>query len=170
MGEELKEFLVSQFEHVRNWTHMSTRGLSNEMLIYIPNGGKNHILWELGHICWTADYLVFWGCAGRDQVSKEWGKKFGFNSEVITESEEYSSLEEIKKYLEEGKDEIIDYIRSLTMDELKSPTKNFPAERVPDILSILMHVIPHEAYHVGKISLIRRMLKLPSVSELSMKK
>jgi hypothetical protein len=170
MGEDLNDFLVSQFEHVRNWTLMSTRELSNEMLTYIPDGGKNHILWELGHICWTADYLVFWGCADREQMSKEWEEKYGFNSEVISDSKNYPPLEEIKKQLEEGRDELIDYIRSLTIEELMSPTKNFPEERVPDILSIFKHLIPHEAYHVGKISLIRRMLKLPSVSELSLKK
>ncbi|MFQ5906595.1 MAG: hypothetical protein ACE5JA_08480 [bacterium] len=56
------------------------------------------------------------------------------------------------------------------VSELDSPPADFPEDRVPTIVSALNHFLLHEAYHVGKISLLRRMLRLPSVAELHMEK
>lgn len=166
MGKELKDFLVSQFDHVREWSLMSCRGLSDELLVSIPAGAKNHILWELGHILWTQNYMVTWGCAGGDRLPKEWEEKFGYGSKVVSNIDEYPPFDEIKNELERCREAVKNYIRSLSIDELESPPKNFPKESAPNKFYIFNHFLTHEAYHVGKISLLRRLLGLCSVAEL----
>jgi hypothetical protein len=170
MGEELKEFLASHFDHVREWTLMSCRELSDELLVFIPAGAKNHILWELGHILWTQNYMITWGCAGGKRLPKEWEEKFGYGSKILTSIHQYPSFAEIKTELENGRDAIKNYIRSLSFEELKSPPINFPKGSVPDKFYAFSHFISHEAYHVGKISLLRRILGLRSVAELYLEK
>lgn len=170
MGEELNEFLASQFEHVREWTLMSCKGLSDELLVAIPPGANNHILWELGHILWIESHVVTWGCAGGERLPKEWEEKFGYGSKVVADISEYPPFDEIRKALENRQKVTKNYILSLSLDELMSPTANFPEEKTPSILSVFNHFLPHEAYHVGKISLLRRMLGLPSVAELYLDK
>jgi len=170
MGEELKDFLVSHFDHVREWTLISCRGLSNELLVSVPPGAKNHILWELGHIFWTQNYMITWGCDGGKRLPKEWEEKFGYGSKILTSIHEYPSFDEIKNELGKGREEIKNYIRSLSLDELKSPPMNFFKESVPDKFYAFNHFISHEAYHVGKISLLRKILGLRSVAELYLEK
>lgn len=170
MSEELKDFLASQFEHVREWVLKCCEGLSEEQMITIPPGAKNHILWEFGHILWTESYMVTWGCAGGERLPKEWEDKFGYGSKVVAATSEYPPFDEIKNGLENRQKVTKNYILSLSSDELKSPTANFPEERIPNILSAFNHFLPHEAYHVGKISLLRKMLGLPSVAELYLEK
>lgn len=170
MGEELKDFLISQFDHVREWTLMSDRGLTDELLVSIPPGAKNHILWELGHIFWTQNYMVTWGCAGGKRLPKEWEEKFGYGSKILTSIHEYPPFDEIKNKLEKGREEVKKYIRLLSLDELNSPPANFPKESAPHKFYVFNHFLSHEAYHVGKISLLRRLLGLCSVAELYLEK
>ena len=170
MGEELKDFLVSHFDHVREWTLMSCGGLSDELLVSIPTGAKNHILWELGHILWTQNYMVTWGCAGDERLPKKWEEKFGYGSKVFANIKEYPPFDEIRNELEKGREEIKNYIRSLSFDELNSPPVNFPKESVPNKFHVFNHFLSHEAYHVGKISLLRKILGLCSVAELYLEK
>ncbi len=166
MGDEVKDFVISQYEHLREWSLISSRGLTEEQSVSIPSGANNHILWELGHIVNGEDYLITWGCAGKERLPGEWDRKFGYHSKALPDAGEYPPLSEIQLALEKGRDRTKEYLDSLSVEELASPPKNFPQAGTPSVLSVLVHFSLHESYHVGKISLLRKMLGLPSVAEL----
>ena len=170
MGEAWKETLVAQLDHVREWTLMSCRGLKEESLVTVPEGAKNHILWELGHICWTQNHMVSWGCAGGERFPTEWTENFGFGSKATPSMRDYPPLVAIQRHLEDGRQEMRAYIQSLSYEDLRSPPMNLSPKSAPDKLSALIHCISHEAFHVGKASLLRTILGLPSVSELYLQK
>lgn len=166
MAAEIKDFLIAQYEHVREWAILSLRDLTVEQSVSIPEGANNHILWELGHIVNSEDYIVNWGCAGLDRLSEDWDKKFGYHSKALPDAAEYPSIKEIQDALEKGTENTLSYVRGISSSELSSPPKNFPGSGSSSVLSLFAHFLLHEAYHVGKISLLRKMLGLPSVAEL----
>jgi hypothetical protein len=150
MQEEWTAFLASQFDHVREWSLMACRGLGDDQMVTIPAGARTHVLWELGHICWTENSMVTWGCRGGDR--------------------QHPSLGEIRDRLEAGRVQTQAYIRSLSLDDLKAAAPNLPGKMAPDRFYAFNHFINHEAYHVGRIGLLRQMLGLRSVSELYLEK
>jgi len=166
MSQDVQELLISQYEHVREWVILSCRGVTVEQSVSIPAGANNHILWELGHIANSEDYLIAWGCAGQDRLSKDWDEKFGFRSRALPDAAEYPSLREIQDALEKGSEKTQDYLKNVSPEELASTPKNFSASGSGSVQSVFTHFMLHEAYHVGKISLLRKMLGLPSVAEL----
>jgi hypothetical protein len=170
MADEVKDFVISQYEVLRKWSLTSSGGLTEDQSVSIPPGANNHILWELGHIVNGEDYLITWGCAGKERLPREWDRKFGYHSKALPDAREYPSLDEIRLALENGRDRTKEYLGSLSVEELASPPKNFPQSGTPSILSVLVHFSLHESYHVGKISLIRKMMGLPSVAELLIEK
>lgn len=167
MAELVKDYLISEYEHVREWSMISCEDLSVEQSVSIPSGANNHILWELGHIVNSEDYLIAWGCAGEERLEGGWDAKFGYKSQALPDAAEYPTLEEIQDALYKGSQKTIEYVKSLSNEALASQGKNFSGST---ILSILAHFMLHEAYHVGKISLLRKMLALPSVAELLVEK
>lgn len=166
MADEWKDVLVLHLGHVREWTLLACGGLTEDRLLSIPDGARNHILWELGHICWTQDTMVTWGCAGGERLPDPWDEKFGYGSKVSTRAGDYPPLDEIRSRLETGREAIEVYIRSLTLDDLRSSPPHLSKKTAPDRLHALIHFLSHEAFHAGKISLLRTMLGLPSVAEL----
>lgn len=170
MQEEWTAFLASQFDHVREWSLMACRGLGDDQMVTIPAGARTHVLWELGHICWTENSMVTWGCRGGDRLPKEWEAKFGFGSQPSASIREHPSLGEIRDRLEAGRVQTQAYIRSLSLDDLKAAAPNLPGKMAPDRFYAFNHFINHEAYHVGRIGLLRQMLGLRSVSELYLEK
>jgi uncharacterized damage-inducible protein DinB len=166
MAQELSELLASQFSYVRHWTLMSCGELSDEQAVTIPAGAKTHILWELGHIHWTQEHMVTWGCAGGQRPRQDWEQAFGFGSEVSETLRDYPALEEVRLALQVGLDTVPAYVQLLSPDDLLLPPVNLPMRTAPTRLDALKHVLSHEAYHVGKVSLLRQMLGLKSVAEL----
>jgi uncharacterized damage-inducible protein DinB len=168
--EAIKDLIISQYEHVREWVILSCRGVTAEQSVSIPAGANNHILWELGHIVNSEDYLIVWGCAGLERLTKDWDQKFGYQSKALPDAAEYPSIREIQDALEMGSEKTQNYLSDVKAGELASPPKNFPASGSQTVLSVFAHFLLHEAYHVGKISLLRKMLGLPSVAELLIEK
>ncbi|MHC4470254.1 MAG: DinB family protein [Planctomycetota bacterium] len=166
MAGELQSFLASQFEYVRRWTLMSCEGVPDDLLVSVPPGTNSHVLWEIGHVVWTENYLVSWGCAGGARLPGEWDEEFGFGSKPVQDLGEYPPFDRVIEELGEGRDRTRAYVLSLSLDALRSPPPNLSSEHFPQCLDAFTHFLSHEAYHVGKASQIRKMLGLPSVAEL----
>ena len=160
------ELLAAQFERVREWSLLCCRGVTVEHATTVPPGAGNHILWELGHICLTRNYLITWGCGGGSKLSEGWHELFGFGSQVLARAEDYPSLAEVIGELKRGGQALKDYIRTLSVEELNSPSFILPKHIFPSRQAAFVHLLSHEAYHVGKLSLLRKLLGLRTISEL----
>ena len=121
MSRDVQELLISQYEHVREWVILSCRGVTVEQSVSIPAGANNHILWELGHIVNSEDYLIAWGCAGLDRASKDWEDKFGYRSKALPDAAEYPTMREIQDALELGSEKTQSYLRKVSFEGLTAP-------------------------------------------------
>ena len=166
MADDLQRFIAKQFRRVAEWSLLSCEGLKKKHLLAVPAGAGNHILWELGHICLTRNYLIIWGCADGERLHARWEANFGFGSKVHTRDEDYPSLDDIRAELERGSQAVVNYVMALSIAELEAPAPNIPTRIMPDRLSAFVHLLSHEGYHLGKISLLRKLLGLRTIAEL----
>lgn len=166
MAEDLPQFLAAQFARVQEWSLLCCRDLADEHLLAVPEGAGNHILWELGHICLSRNLLIVWGCGGREKLPEAWNTLFGFGSSPSARAADYPSFTEIQAELEAGGQAVADYIQTMAAADLDQPAPNLPGRVFPDRKSAFLHLLSHEAYHIGKISLLRKLQGLKTISEL----
>ena len=164
------EFAVSGMEMARWFTLSSVEDLTDEEMMFQPAEGLNHPLWLLGHIATSESGLILSLCKGEGLLPRDWMGTFGIGSKPVADATVYPSRAEVLSWLEKTHVAAIDYVRSLTPEDLdRRPVgiDRFPKsaqERFSSVAKAITGHIAHESSHTGQVAMLRRLMgKSPRV-------
>lgn len=113
---------------------------------------KNSAHWIMGHLIWAELGIIHESCGGPN-MDLPWLKQFriGGNSPATFQGPDFHEL-----LIEMGRvhDHCLDYIRSLSDEDLEAPAFVAPANWNTVRRKALYHGIRHESFHTGQLSWI----------------
>lgn len=112
----------------------------------------NSAFWVMAHLAVTENYLLLYATGG-EMIRFSWARLFGLGS-TIPIKEDCPPLEEILEKLESVHQKALQYIRSLSDDDLDKPNPTpIKFKNAPDTLRmVIQHAIRHEGTHTGHLS------------------
>ena len=118
----------------------------------IKNKKVNPIIWEIGHLTVTQNWLVMYLCKGpSERIS--WAKTFGMGSSPSANKEDYPPYDEVWNMFKHIHQKSIHFVSELSDEELlKTTDKDLFFLRNNSYKDAIMHSIRHEGIHAGCIS------------------
>ena len=151
------DFRLSVFEKTRGFYKNFLDRLSLEDLNKIPDGFKNNIIWNIGHIVVTEQLLLYRLSGMPTLVSDEMIEKYkiGTKPEAFVEQEEVDEISEllfstIKKTQEDYKNNKFVNYKEYTVSTTGNTLKN-----IDDAISFSLF---HEGIHLGYILALKKSL------------
>ena len=153
MAKTETEVLIEMLEMNRDLTKFYLKKLEGQDLyktFKIEGKELNSILWLIAHITVSENWLLL-VCTGGDRVKIPWARQFGLGSE-IPNKEDYPPVDEIMKMFNIVHQASIEYIKTLTEEDLAKPTTNGVSFGGEDsVRSIIKHEVRHEGTHAGHL-------------------
>jgi uncharacterized damage-inducible protein DinB len=137
-----------------SFINRSIDGLTEDELWHRPSEQSNPMFWLLGHIVHTRGALL--RLLGEDYRTG-WGDRFQRGA-ALKERAEYPSFEEIERIRKDTSARLISRLAVLTEPEL---TREATGHQLPSCRTIgdqIAFLGLHEAYHVGQLAYVRKML------------
>lgn len=165
MSKSQTQTLVETLELSRDLTKFYLKKLEGQDLyktFEIEGHKLNSILWLVAHITVSENWLLL-VCTGGEKVSIPWARQFGLGSE-IPKKEEYPPIEDIFKQFDLVHQKAIDYITTLSDEDLQKPTTNgitFGGE--DSVGSIIKHAIRHECSHAGHLGWLCKLFGIKTI-------
>ena len=124
-----------------------------------PRDGGNSILWILGHITQTrAGLLSILG----ERVDTGWGDLFKRGAQR-QDPGVYPSADTIKRTGADLTARLREKLRTISDDQLATPVQ-LKLPNVTNLAQALAFFAFHEAYHVGQLGYVRKLLGHPSIA------
>ena len=153
-----KADIVDLFEFVRKKTIDLLDTIAKQpdaaaLLGWRPAPGRAHIAWQLMHIAATDDRHLYARMKGGEPKEPEYVRRFAGGS---TPDDVIPTVDVIRRYLTERRQEMIDHFRSV--DDAALATK--PNEKAPwTYLEWSRVLVWHEAHHQGQAHLTMNLYK-----------
>ncbi len=150
--------LIENFEFPRTKTNAFIDGLSKldnvpQILGWRPGPGRAHIAWQLMHLAATEDRHVHVRMKGGEAKEPEYVRRFAGGSVV---DDDIPTLEEIRRYLNERRQDMIAHLRSLP-EEMLDKKPNAEAQWVyREWIKLLSW---HEGHHQGQAHITLNLYK-----------
>ena len=149
-----KATLAMLFEATHSRLHLNVEGITHSDSLFYPLHGGNCPNWVLGHIVWSRNSVL--GLLGEAPVwNEQVASRYQRGSEPFADASEAQPLEEILAAFDDSQDTILTALKRTTEPALAAPHKQ---GTVGQRLAFL-HC--HEAYHIGQLGLLRRLLGKP---------
>jgi uncharacterized damage-inducible protein DinB len=128
---------------------------ADKLLAWRPGPGRAHVAWQLMHIAATDDRHLYVRMRGAAEPREpEYVRRFAGGS---TPDDTIPAVAEIRRYLTERRQEMLDHLRTLT--EAQMPTK--PRPEAPWTYAEWFQVLSwHEAHHQGQVHLTVNLYKV----------
>ena len=118
----------------------------------IKNKKVNPIIWEIGHLTVTQNWLVMYLCKGPAERILS-AKTFGMGSSPTSNKEDYPPYDEVWNMFKHIHEKSIDFVSALSNDDLNKPIdKDLFFLRNNTYKDAIMHSIRHEGIHAGCLS------------------
>jgi uncharacterized damage-inducible protein DinB len=145
------EALALLFSYTDRVLHMNLEGISHQDSLIQPEPGGNCINWVLGHIVsYRNQALKLLGEAPlRDDEELS---AYARGSEPISDDARARPLEEMLADFDRSQERIAERLGRMSEEELAAPAKRGTVGQTLGFLHF------HEAYHVGQIGLLRRLI------------
>ncbi len=151
------DFRLSVFEKTRGFYKNFLDRLSLEDLNKIPDGFKNNVIWNIGHIVVTEQLLLYRLSGMPTLVSDEMIEKYkiGTKPEAFVTQDEVDEISEllfytIKKTQEDYKNNKFENYKEFTVSTTGNTLKN-----IDDAISFSLF---HEGIHLGYILALKKSL------------
>ena len=128
-------------------------GLTDEEWLRRPETA-NHLLWIVGHVCWTRSMLL--KSLGADW-SKPWFVHFARGAK-LDESAAYPTPEEARLAWDESNERLTAAMESISEESLAVPVTQGPPSSDGKLSGVVNFLAVHETYHIGQISYLRSWL------------
>ena len=123
------------------------------ILAWRPGSGRAHLAWQLMHIGATDDRHLNIRIKGGEPSNPDYVKRFAGGS---TPDDDIPSIEEIRRYVVERRQAMIEHLRNLDESQLSQK----PNEQAPWVYQEWMQVLAwHEAHHQGQAHLTYNLFK-----------
>ncbi|MBI2192752.1 MAG: DinB family protein [Planctomycetes bacterium] len=133
-----------------------------EFLFTLPNDGQS-VIWILGHLACTEDWALHGLTGSAYQLPEDLHAKVAFRSKPSGRAEDYPRRKEIEKLFRAQRRRTLSALRKSKLREWKQPApQGFPPS-FPSVGALWAMLGSHLYWHIGQITVIRRMLKKPPV-------
>jgi uncharacterized damage-inducible protein DinB len=144
------------------------RKVTDSMLADIPDDqwclqavpGANHTMWIVGHLAWNDDFFLTRLAGRQTRFPKGWQDLFATGSQPALEPGSYPAPQEVQQQLAERRQELTSSFESLGGAELRAPVPTELQRYAANVADVMPSIAWHEAWHVGQLSLVRRVLGL----------
>ena len=145
---------------------MLTDDIDDKKLADLPAAGVNHPAWILTHLAICTDYAA--RLLGEPPTCpKEWHQRCGPGSTLTSERSFYASKPDLMAALEAGQARVGEAAARATDDVLRKPhgvELAFVKNSFPTVGDLVAHLMTtHTGFHLGQLSLWRRMMGMPGV-------
>jgi len=129
----------------------------------VPCTGGNHPAWIVGHLALTDDSFLASRTGKASSLPESWDKLFGMKSESVEDTSIYPSREELTVKLVSTREALIDWLKSLSDEQLLEPITGDWSQFAKNPASLMGTIAWHEGLHAGQIGVVRRMIGLPPI-------
>jgi len=152
---------LQALEFARGVTDSLIGSLEPEQWFKAPCAGGNHAGWIVGHIALTDQYF-FMTLGGREAaVPADWEKLFGMKTVAYEDASKFPSIRELTEALAATRARTIEWLRSLSDEELLEPVEGDVAQFCQTRAHLMSTLAYHEGMHAGQLSVARRALGIP---------
>jgi uncharacterized damage-inducible protein DinB len=147
-----EEKLLKQFEVIRAISIKSIESITEEMADELPEGYKNTIRWNLGHILAVTDAFLFNFAEIPMYLSEEHFNMFKSGTKPDDWKTVPPTLEELSEMFKGQMEHIKAQLENRSMDEKTPNTFNLygnPQETLGEVLNFCLY---HEGFHLGYIN------------------
>lgn len=135
-------------------------GLSEEQSRSRPSGATNHAAFVAAHLVESRYYILKGlGAAEPCPLEQYLGQWRG-----IDEITEWPTLPETLDAWDAGSKALAARLRSITPAELDAPAPTKMPVHEQTVLGTLTFLVQHDSYHVGQLSLLRKLAGLPAMT------
>jgi hypothetical protein len=151
--------LLYQLSYIRNVTLSVAKDVTAEEADVIPEGFRNHIRWNLGHILTTQDRLTFAVAGLPSHVPAGYGKWFGRESTPLTWEGDAPALDELLSRLEAQPEQIRQALEGKLDTKLEKPFTLGTGLTLETIGDSLNYSLYHEGVHLSVIKAYIRLIR-----------
>jgi DinB superfamily len=154
------------YETMLGLCKMQMNDVDDAKLADLPAAGVNHPAWILTHLAICTDYAA--QLLGEPvKCPKEWHQKCGPGSTLSPERSFYASKRDLMAALEAGQARVSEAAARATDEVLSKPhgvQLAFVKNTFPTVGDLVAHLMTtHTGFHLGQLSIWRRMMGLPGV-------
>lgn len=165
MAKTETQTLVEMLEMSRGLTKFYLKKLEGQDIykVFEVEGKQlNSMLWLIAHLTVSENWLLL-VCTGGEKVSIPWARQFGLGS-TIPAKEDYPPVEDIMKMFDEVHKKSIEYVASLSDEDLTKPTTNGVTLGGEDTVgSIIKHAVRHEGSHAGHLGWLCKLFDVKTI-------
>lgn len=147
---------------------LSLLGFSHKMITDMMDGvpaaqataqaapANNHVLWTLGHLAMTNDWLASLIDAKPSRIPKSYESLFGMGTTPTTEQSGYPSLKDVRAEYDRAYDRLVTAAKARNDAELLEPTAGNGFGFANNKVDCVLKAAWHEGWHIGQIADLRR--------------
>jgi uncharacterized damage-inducible protein DinB len=156
----VRDHLVEALEWARQCTHDVLGGIPDEKATFQSAPSDNHVLWILGHIALSDEWILKMITGEQADVPAEWGTLFGYQSQVQADAGAYPPLPEVRDQFERSRQRLLDWLRAADDAQLDGALDDGGVDFAKSPREALQKEAWHEGWHAGQISTLRRAMGL----------
>lgn len=138
-----------------------TMGFEDAQLTAQFPGCANHVLWTLGHIAHTNDWIATLLDGRPPGVPGDYERLFSYKSTPTGDAAAYPGIAEVRGQCEQAFDRLVAAAEALSDAQAATPAIGETGGFVSDKLDGIYKAAWHEGWHLGQIADLRRALGLP---------
>ncbi|MBM7585141.1 putative damage-inducible protein DinB [Bacillus pakistanensis] len=161
--------LFQQMEFIRARTIAALDATTEEMADVIPNGFRNSIRWNLGHIYLAQENLLHHFIKEEPILPKHFLELFHFNTDPTIWEHSPPSLTELKGLLEEQPNRVKEKFTGRLDEVGKEPFRLTEKVQFTTLGEVLSFTNWHEGLHQGAITTIKRAQGIENLWEIPAK-
>ncbi|MGD6802365.1 DinB family protein [Rossellomorea aquimaris] len=157
--------LFKQMDFIRMRTLAALDNTTEELADFVPEGFKNSIRWNLGHIYLSHENLIHSFAGEKGQIPEGFAEMFGFNTSPEAWEGKPPSLLELRLLLSEQPERLKASFMGKLSEKGEKPfqmTKEIAFETLAEVVSFANW---HEGLHQGAITAIKRVQGIENLWE-----
>lgn len=155
----MDQIMMKHMETVRDITLNTLGKIKEERADIIPQGFNNNIRWNLGHIAFVQEKIVFGISGGTPELPAEYKDLFSAGTSPADWGEHVPSLSEIRAVLQDQTNRIKAFIPEHYHEDLKEPFTNSAGITFNTVGETFLFSFFHEAMHLETIKQIHKAIK-----------
>lgn len=158
-----QELLADQLSATRDWTLKLIADLQGDDWNFQPAPGLAHAAFLCGHLAVSQDLLIHVRCLKKPVLDDSFKKHFTIGKPVDPPSQyKYPSVDAILATMADVHEHTLEIVRTMGDELLAEPAYAADGKSAHphyrDKRGAISHCARHEAFHVGQIATIRRLL------------
>jgi hypothetical protein len=156
------DIIAHQLQVGANLLRMFSSDLSDEEFLFQPTEGGCHLLWILGHLAHTQEWVLTSLVGQPPRMPKEMQELFGGGSTVHGDASKYPAPTEVQDLLAGTQERTLAALATFDAARWDDPApEGVPQEFFPTLGSLWEMLAVHTFWHFGQLTVNRRMLGKP---------